>query len=810
MAALGRRDSLLSWRFAKKLVPSQKDCKRNPDMEIESAHPLGQKQVELHGNLVEGQTVWSGDTWLQEGSSEQDQESSFGTGQEGMELAFLPTWPSQPPCREHPFPRVRSPSKAALPEQLQVAMEQLQHKRDGRLSWMQSLKCGLEGQHQTLEMLLQECQALKAQLRQSKAVTQEQERECALQIEWHQHMREQLRQAEASVHILESSLDLYKKKYQAALGRAGGLERQVHHLQEEARRKAARRAEKLDNPWSSGQAEDSLGQLGAREFGWAMQLTGQQDQTAQELQEQLAASHSKVSLVTAPFLLWGELQQVSSFKSVVAGVCLVWWEADICNRLVVPPGRRRRRRRLLRWALSQLLQQKEAVASLRREFASYKLTHSCPNTKHRKQMVSQAMLRQKLQQAGEAGLQQQAEAYQALVQELKLQLAKEAEQNSRTLKDLARLELAVQSVCQEAATEQSQQLRELAVLQHQACPVQALLEQSHQLCAQKEWKADRPIQRAWANCRIFWDQAHLLNAASQETKQGRAAFWPGEAPVLQPRRPKKPEEPRKAAVEMAQDQPVERDLQLQCLEKDGCRLELLLGRGCRAEAELEQKSFLGGDGLPAAAATSARERLEELMEELSRSKRQPLQAAAMLELKMLRQQLQETEWRVQALQACVMEQKAESRSLQEQLTKQTAVLGLVHGCFRQAWLQLHHQATQQIDSLQISLEASRAGHHWLHQESELVVADVRQWVKEQKQMNEELGHKLRMQIKQIAQLTGERDLLHQLLERLQEDNQQLKNEANEKRIVCERIKALHKSDLEPQAVLQQLWHILLL
>ncbi|XP_026575524.1 polyamine-modulated factor 1-binding protein 1 [Pseudonaja textilis] len=677
-------------------------------MEIESAHPLGQKQVELHGNSVEGQTVWSGDTWLQ------------------------------------------SPGKAALPEQLQVAVEQLQYKRDGCLGWMQSLKCGLEGQHQTLEMLLQECRALKAQLRQSKAVTQEQERERALQIEWHQHTREQLRQAEASVHILESSLDLYKKKYQAALGRAGGLERQVHHLQGEARRKAARRAEKPDNPWSSGQAEDSLGQLGAREIGWDMQLTGQQDQTAQELQEQLAASHSK------------------------------------------------------------LLQQKEAVAALRREFASYKLTHSCSNTKHRKQMVSQAMLHQKLQQAGEAGLQQQAEAYQALVQELKLQLAREAEQNSRTLKDLARLELAVQSLCQEAATEQSRQLRELAVLQHQACPVQALLEQSHQLCAQKEWKAGRPIQRAWANCCVFWDQARLLNAAaSQEAKQGRAASWSGGVPVLQLRRPKKPEEPQKAAVETAQDQPVKRDLQLHCLGKDGCRLELLLGRGCLGEAELEQKSFLGG-GLPAAAATSAREQLKELTEERSRSKQQPLQAAAMLELEMLQQQLQETEWRVQALQACVMEQKAESRSLQEQLTKQTAVLGLVHGRFRQAWLQLQHQATKQIDSLQISLEASRAGHHWLHQESELVVADVRQWVKEQKQMNEELGHKLRMQIKQIAQLTGERDLLHQLWERLQEDNQQLKNEVKEKRLVCERMKALHKSDLEPQAVLQQLWHILLL
>ncbi|KAL7979660.1 hypothetical protein Chor_004818 [Crotalus horridus] len=699
-----------------KLAHSQKDCKRNPEMETGSARSVEQEQARLHGNSVEGQTVWSGlqDTWLQVGpyrGAEDQLQQSRGQSEQLPNLS-----------QGSSFETCFLASKAALPGQLQgcqVAVEQLQHKkpkRDG-LSQMQSLECR-PGQPQAPEMLLQDCQALKVQLQQSKAVTQEQERERSLQIERDWHMREQLRQAEISVHVLESSLDLYKKKYQAALGRVGELESQMQHLEEEAGRKAARCAKKLDNLWSSGQAEDGLGQLSAREMGWALQLTGQQDQTTQELQEQLAASHGKS--------------------------------------------------RLLGWALSQLLQQKEAMASLHREFASYKLTHSCSNAKYRKQMISQAVLHQKLQQAEKEGLQQQAEAYRALVQELKLELAREAELNSKTLKDLARLELAVQSLCQEAATEQNWQLRELAVLQHHACPVQALLGQSHQLCTQKEWEA----------------------------KQCRAVSWPGVTPVLQPRRPKSLEQFQKAAMEVAQEQRLESNLEPQRLGKVGCPLEVLLGRGCLAEAKLEQKSFLGGGGSPAAA-ISGRELLKELMEELSRSKRQPLQAASMLELELLRQQLQETEWRVQGLQACVMEQKAENHSLQEQLTKHMAVLGLVHGHFRQARLQLQHQA-EEIESLQISLEASRAGHHWLHQESELVLANVRQWVKEQKQMNEELGHKLRMQIKQIAQLTGERDLLHQLLERLQEDNQQLKNEANEKRIICERIKGpkLEKADPE--------------
>ncbi|KAM3828800.1 polyamine-modulated factor 1-binding protein 1 [Vipera latastei] len=516
------------------------------------------------------------------------------------------------------------------------------------------------GQHQALEMLLQECQVLKAQLRQSKAVTQEQERERSLQIERDRHMQEQLRQAETSIQVLESSLDLYKKKYQAALGQVGELESQMQHLEEEARRKAAMRAKKLGNLWSSGQAEDGLGQLNAWETGWALQLTGQRDQTIQELQEQLAVSHSK--------------------------------------------------RRLLRWALFQLQQQKEAVTSLRREFASYKLTHSCSDTKYRKQMISQAILHQRLQQAEEEGLQQQAEAYRALVQELKLELAREAELNSKTLKDLARLELAVQSLCQEAAKEQNWQLRELAVLQHHACPVQALLGQSHQLCTQKEWKPDRLLQRAWANCSIFWDWAHPLNATSKEAKQCRAVSWPGVTPVLQPRRPKSPEQFRKPAMKVAQEQPWESDLEPQRLGKVGCPLEVLLGRGRLAEAELEQKSFLAGGG-PPAAAISARELLEELMEELSRSRRQPL------ELELLRQQLQETEWRVQGLQACVMEQKAENRSLQEQLTKQMAALGLVHGRFRQARLQLQHQAEEVSEPRGLMSNGWAAPVSWQHHQT---------------------------------------------------------------------------------------------
>ncbi|XP_062997273.1 polyamine-modulated factor 1-binding protein 1-like [Elgaria multicarinata webbii] len=109
-------------------------------------------------------------------------------------------------------------------------------------------------------------------------------------------------------------------------------------------------------------------------------------------------------------------------------------------------------------------------------------------------------------------------------------------------------------------------------------------------------------------------------------------------------------------------------------------------------------------------------------------------------------------------------------------------------------------SSQEVEALQTALETARSDSRRLHHESELVVANVSQWVKEQKQVNEKLGHKIRDQIKHIAQLTGEKDHLHGLLERLQQENKRLKTEVDERRIACERLKALHSSDPDPRAV----------
>nr|XP_060644382.1 polyamine-modulated factor 1-binding protein 1 isoform X2 [Anolis sagrei ordinatus] len=105
-------------------------------------------------------------------------------------------------------------------------------------------------------------------------------------------------------------------------------------------------------------------------------------------------------------------------------------------------------------------------------------------------------------------------------------------------------------------------------------------------------------------------------------------------------------------------------------------------------------------------------------------------------------------------------------------------------------------SSREVESLQTSLEAAQSDSRRLQHESELVMANVSQWVTEQKKVNEKLGCKIRDQIKHMAQLTGERDHLQGLTQRLEQENKRLKNEADDRRIECERLKALRNQDLD--------------
>ncbi|XP_072452086.1 uncharacterized protein pmfbp1 isoform X3 [Chiloscyllium punctatum] len=115
----------------------------------------------------------------------------------------------------------------------------------------------------------------------------------------------------------------------------------------------------------------------------------------------------------------------------------------------------------------------------------------------------------------------------------------------------------------------------------------------------------------------------------------------------------------------------------------------------------------------------------------------------------------------------------------------------------------YHSKTEELETLRKSLHGARSDSSRLHRESELVVANVNQWVKDQKQANEKLGNKIKEQTKQILQLTTEKDHLQEMNERLQHENKKLKVEVDEKRIANERLKALHSHPGEHSNVARQ-------
>ncbi|XP_029577372.1 polyamine-modulated factor 1-binding protein 1 [Salmo trutta] len=99
----------------------------------------------------------------------------------------------------------------------------------------------------------------------------------------------------------------------------------------------------------------------------------------------------------------------------------------------------------------------------------------------------------------------------------------------------------------------------------------------------------------------------------------------------------------------------------------------------------------------------------------------------------------------------------------------------------------YHAKVAQMEVLLQSLGNARSDSSFLHRESELVVTNINQWVKEQKQGNEKLNFKIKDQSKKIIHLTAERDHLQESVEGLQEE-MRLKAELEESRIEAERFR----------------------
>ncbi|XP_048829216.1 polyamine-modulated factor 1-binding protein 1 isoform X2 [Brienomyrus brachyistius] len=124
--------------------------------------------------------------------------------------------------------------------------------------------------------------------------------------------------------------------------------------------------------------------------------------------------------------------------------------------------------------------------------------------------------------------------------------------------------------------------------------------------------------------------------------------------------------------------------------------------------------------------------------------------------------------------------------------------------------QKYQAAANEVDVLRRFLGNARANSIRLHQESELVVSSVHQWVKEQKQANEKLRTKIKEQSRKIRHLTTEKDFLQEHREQLLEEMRMLKTQLDGQRMDVEGLVAhdqpgARRGGSDEQALQESTW-----
>ncbi|KAA0723790.1 Polyamine-modulated factor 1-binding protein 1 [Triplophysa tibetana] len=110
--------------------------------------------------------------------------------------------------------------------------------------------------------------------------------------------------------------------------------------------------------------------------------------------------------------------------------------------------------------------------------------------------------------------------------------------------------------------------------------------------------------------------------------------------------------------------------------------------------------------------------------------------------------------------------------------------------------QKHNAAVCEVDVLRKCLGDARCDSSRLHRESELVVTNVNQWLKEQKHTNEKLALQIKDQNRTIIHLTAERDHLQENVKGLQGEIRRVRAGLDNQRMEAERLKAAYPSGIK--------------
>ncbi|KAG7488586.1 hypothetical protein MATL_G00036010 [Megalops atlanticus] len=113
-------------------------------------------------------------------------------------------------------------------------------------------------------------------------------------------------------------------------------------------------------------------------------------------------------------------------------------------------------------------------------------------------------------------------------------------------------------------------------------------------------------------------------------------------------------------------------------------------------------------------------------------------------------------------------------------------------------------ATTELETQRLAVEEARADNARLRQESELAVANVSHWIKEQKIASESLAEKIVEQSKLLTLVSAEKDRLQETKDALEVDLKKLRAVIDDNKKEIEHLRAIHSHSANQQALLNQL------
>ncbi|XP_067833252.1 early endosome antigen 1-like [Heptranchias perlo] len=111
---------------------------------------------------------------------------------------------------------------------------------------------------------------------------------------------------------------------------------------------------------------------------------------------------------------------------------------------------------------------------------------------------------------------------------------------------------------------------------------------------------------------------------------------------------------------------------------------------------------------------------------------------------------------------------------------------------------------EELEALKRTLEAAQSDNNRFHEESELMVSNVNQWITEQGIANDTLGTKIKEQNQLVSHLTADKVRLQETIEALNQELKKVRAEIEDKKTETEQIWALQSHSASQQILLNQL------